>query len=120
MATTTTLLRVDRLVSSLGLCTRREANNFIRQKVTVDGVPLPSQSLRVDPRRLLIDGVSIAFLCAFFPFFFFFLFPQVPASTLAVPLVVALHKPAGYVCSRVADGAGKKTVYDLLPIEWSR
>lgn len=37
------------------------------------------------------------------------------AEEKAPPLLVALHKPPGYVCSR--NGQGSSTIYDLLPPE---
>lgn len=119
MATTQRFMRIDRLVSNLGLSSRREVNAFIRKSVTVDGIRPPSQSLRVDPARLLIDGK--------------------PAVDLIKPLLgVALFKPglvqqnvqekrwsnlqlcaAGLLCSRARDGKAG-IVYDLLPAEWAR
>lgn len=33
---------------------------------------------------------------------------------------VALHKPAGYVCSRARDVPEARLVHDLLPAEWAR
>lgn len=46
---------------------------------------------------------------------------QVNAAELLEPLTLAVHKPAGYVCSRARDG-GEETriVFDLLPGEWCR
>lgn len=100
MATTQRFMRIDRLVSNLGLCSRRQVNAFIRKSVTVDGIRPPSQSLRVNPARLMINGK--------------------PAVELVRPLIgVALHKPAGYLCSRERDEKAA-IVYDLLPAEWAR
>lgn len=80
MASTERFLRVDRLVSVLGLSSRRGANGFIRSRVTVDGVCPPSQTLRVDPARVAVDGVS--------------------ATLLLAPLHIALHKPPTFlVCA---------------------
>jgi 23S rRNA pseudouridine2604 synthase len=93
-------MRIDRLVCNLGLCPRRQVNAYIRKSVTVDGIRPPSQSLRVDPSRLLIDGK--------------------PVVEMLKPLLgVALHKPAGYLCSRSRDEKAN-IVYDLLPAEWVR
>ena len=39
-----------------------------------------------------------------------------PSPLPGVPLHLALHKPAGYVCSH-AEGEGR-TIYELLPTEW--
>ena len=58
-ATTKQVPRIDRLVSNLGFCRRRDANSWIRHHVRIDGSTVPpSQSLRVDPSRLTIQGVG--------------------------------------------------------------
>lgn len=91
-------MKLVRLLSNLGYGSRREATFLLRRRrVTLpDGTPLgPDDD---DPGgALLVDGE-----------------PLDPRP----PLVVALHKPAGLVCSR-ADGDGP-TVYEALPPRWAQ
>ena len=64
-------------------------------RVTVDGRLATSPSRRIDPAksRIAVDGV--------------------PVARRDEPLVIALHKPTGFITSRV-DPTGRPTVYDLL------
>ncbi len=43
-----------RVVQGRGVLTPPQ--NFIREHVLVDGVRAPTQSLRIDPKRITIDG----------------------------------------------------------------
>jgi 23S rRNA pseudouridine2605 synthase len=87
---------LPRALSKLGYCSRKEAVRLIEAgRVTLEGRPATLPSLRADPgrSRIAVDGV--------------------PVGSRAQPLVIALHKPTGFITSRV-DPAGRPTVYDLL------
>jgi len=85
---------LDRWISRLGVASREMASDWIRSgRVRVDGRAVTDPGVVVAARaRGEPDGVILA-RCA--------------------QLVVALHKPKGYVTTRV-DPAGRRTVYDLL------
>jgi 23S rRNA pseudouridine2605 synthase len=85
-----------RALSKLGLCSRAEAGRWIEAgRVTVEGRVVRSPRRRIDAARarITVDGRPV----------------RAPRS----PLVVALHKPAGYLTTRT-DPGGRPTVYDLL------
>jgi 23S rRNA pseudouridine2605 synthase len=85
-----------RALSKLGVCSRREAERWIRAgRVTVGGREETRADRRVDLRRdrLAVDGAAV--------------------GEDVQRIALALHKPAGYVTTRV-DPAGRPTVYDLL------
>lgn len=90
-------MRLDRLLSNLGYASRKEIAAACRAgRVMLDGVAIKdaAQAVSLDAVRagaLQFDGAAI----------------DPPA-----PLTLMLHKPAGYTCSRKAQGA---LVYDLLP-----
>lgn len=89
-------VRLDRLLSSRGYCTRSQAPGFLRRhEVSEAGKPIERTDDKVDPTAVTIDGE-----------------PLDPESVL-----VALNKPVGYVCSHRDDG---KLVYELLPERWPR
>jgi 16S rRNA pseudouridine516 synthase len=91
-------LRVDRLLSRYGYCSRREAPSWLRAgRVTLDGMPLRDPAEHVLPSAVHIDAAPI----------------EAPDGLLAM-----LHKPAGFVCSR--DSSDGPTVFDLLPARWSQ
>ncbi|GAM24029.1 hypothetical protein SAMD00019534_072040 [Acytostelium subglobosum LB1] len=89
-------IRLDRLLSNLGLCTRSKALSFINtNKVTVQGQKTTPKS------KVSIDEVRIAG-------------KQLENTKL---LTIAVHKPDGYVCS-TEKTADHKLIYDLLPKEF--
>lgn len=96
-------MRCDNIFMAEGLCLRREARQFCRNHEVIASV-MPQRrtervltgSMKVDPTTITIDG-------------------QKPEAC-GIPLHIALHKPAGYVCSHSMEEG--KTVYELLPSEW--
>lgn len=85
-----------RALSKLGVCSRREAERRIEAgRVRVLGKVERSPRRRVDPARdaIVVDGRRV--------------------SEGGETLVIALHKPAGLVTTRV-DPGGRPTVYDAL------
>lgn len=90
--------RLDHLISRCGIASRSAAKTLMRQgRVTVDGVAVRDPSLRVDPGRVRVDGQPL----------------DHPDG-----LLILLHKPAGYACSR--NPAESPLVFDLLPERWNR
>jgi 16S rRNA pseudouridine516 synthase len=91
-------MRLDRLLSNLGYGSRKEMATAIRNGwLTIGGreVTDPGYAVPLDgTRTLLFDGEPID-----------------PPP----PMVVMLHKPAGYTCSHNDIGP---LVYDLLPDRW--
>jgi 23S rRNA pseudouridine2605 synthase len=89
-------LSLARALSKFGVCSRAEAERWIAAgRVSVDGEVVLWPARRIDPRRhrVKVDGR--------------------PVGDDTERMVLALHKPAGYVTTRVEPG-GRPTVYDLL------
>lgn len=88
--------RVDQILSNFGYCSRWQARLWINEgRIRVGDTSVTDFSQKVEPRELLIDGEPIEF----------------PDG-----LLIALHKPVGYVCSH--DSGEGPRVYDLLPPRW--
>ncbi|HEV2455706.1 MAG TPA: pseudouridine synthase [Verrucomicrobiae bacterium] len=86
-------------MADAGVASRRAAEQMIREgRVAVNGRAVHQLGARVDPLhdRVSVDGRQIR---------------------ERKKLYIALHKPAGFVCSH-NDELGRRTVYDLLPAEW--
>lgn len=91
-------IRLDKLLSSLGYCSRREVASLLREGIIthIDHLPLKSDT-KVAHDEILFEGE-----------------PLDPPQGI----VILMHKPLGYVCSH-DDGEGR-IVYDLLPERWRR
>lgn len=86
------MIRLDRLLSSRGYCSRSEASSFIKDgRVLVDGVVPKNSSIRVDPDKVTFDGNALD-----------------PGEGI----LLMMNKPAGYVCSHKELAP---LVYELLP-----
>ena len=92
-----TALRLDRLLSSRGYCTRSSARKYLKEvDVRERGARLSREDQKVDGDAITIDGE-----------------PADPGQIVAL-----LHKPLGVICSH-DDGEGP-LVYDLLPDRWQQ
>lgn len=90
--------RLDKLLSSLGYCSRKEVASLIKDGIITHTLNLPLKSdTKVAHDAILFDGE-----------------PLDPAQGM----VILMHKPLGYICSH-DDGEGR-LVYDLLPERWRR
>jgi pseudouridine synthase len=89
-------LSLARALSKFGVCSRSEAVRRIAAgRVAINGRVVTRADARLDPRRdaVSVDGRRV--------------------GDLAGSVVLALHKPAGYLTTR-SDPAGRRTVYDLV------
>lgn len=90
--------RVDKILSNLGYCSRRQADHFINTHyISYDTKRIKDGSIKADPHRILIDGQQL----------------DHPDG-----LFILMNKPAGYVCSH--DPSERPLVYDLLPPQWMK
>lgn len=96
-ATATHAERLQKILSTAGVASRREAERLIAQgRVTVNGRAVTTLGARADPQAdvVAVDGERVR--------------PE------AVRRTVVLHKPRGVV-STLRDPEGRPTVRDLLP-----
>ena len=90
------VMRLDALLSRFGYCSRREAPQWIKGgRITYKGEPCTQVAQKVTPEGILVDGAP----------------PDFPEGVL-----VAFHKPLGYICSH--DEEEGDIIYDLLPHRW--
>ncbi|MFH1224098.1 MAG: pseudouridine synthase [Pseudomonadota bacterium] len=98
------LERLQKAIAESGLCSRRKAEEFIREgKVIVNGEKITKMGVKVNPftDEIKVDGKKIT----------------VPRIQRNVHLV--LNKPAGYITS-LSDPFGRPIVMDLLPKDYRR
>ena len=89
-------MRLNKWLAEHTRYSRRGADELISQgKVSINGIPATVGQLVQHGDTVLIDGQPVH-------------------NTEAKKVVVLLHKPVGYVCSR--KGQGAYTVYSLLPL----
>ena len=89
--------RVDQLLSSLGYCSRKEAQVLCNEgRVRLNGEEVDDAGLRVDPSMLTLDDAPLEF----------------PKG-----LTVLFHKPVGLVCTH--DSREAQRIYDVLPPRWA-
>ncbi len=89
-------ISLARALSKFGVCSRSEAARRIAAgRVTLNGTVVTRPETRLDPERdrVRVDGAAV--------------------GDQGESVVLALHKPPGYVTTR-ADPGGRPTVYDLV------
>ena len=94
------MVRLQKFLADAGVASRRASEQFILEgRVTVNGQPVRLLGSKVDPDhdKVVVDGKPIR---------------------IQKKLYLALNKPKGCVCSR-KDELQRKTVYELLPKEWT-
>jgi pseudouridine synthase len=92
-------VRLQKFLADAGVASRRAAEQFILDgRIAVNGKIIRQLGTKVDPVH---DGVTV----------------DSKPVRVRRKIYVALHKPAGCVCSH-ADELGRPTIYDLLPKEW--
>lgn len=90
-------MRINKYVALSTGMSRRAADKAIAEGRVKIGSEIAQVGQKVlEPSLIYLDGQSIK---------------------LAQKITIALNKPIGYVCSR--NGQGSKTIYDLLPKEYS-
>ncbi|MGV3619445.1 MAG: pseudouridine synthase [Archangium sp.] len=88
---------MDQLLSSLGYCSRKEAQMLCNEgRVRVDGHEVENSAQKVDPTKVTLDDAPLEF-------------PE--------GLTVLFHKPVGLVCTH--DSREAHRIYDVLPPRWA-
>jgi len=96
------LVRLNKVLASSGVCSRRKADELIAQgKVRVNDRIVTALGTKVDPER---DRISVADRPI----------GQVPGSSPREHIYLALNKPVRTITS-LSDPQGRQTVWDLLP-----
>jgi 16S rRNA pseudouridine516 synthase len=91
------MIRLDKLLSNRGYCSRSEVKALIRSGIVlVNGEKVKAPDLSVDPQTVTFEGEALD-----------------PGEGL----ILMMHKPAGYTCSRKELG---EVIYDLLPERYGR
>ena len=93
------MVRLQKFLAEAGVASRRASEQFILDgRVSVNGQQVRRLGTKVEPGQdaVAVDGRLVR---------------------VRRKLYVALHKPAGCVCSR-QDETGRPTIYDFLPKEW--
>lgn len=90
-------VRLDRLLSNLGYCSRKEVGKLVKSGALTDrkGLVFQKASQKVDPGDVLLEGEEID----------------------PMELVLILHKPAGYTCSHRDH---PPLIYELLPLRYTQ
>ena len=91
--------RIDKIIASQGKYSRSDVKALIaKRRVTVDGEPIKSSSVKADPtiHRIAIDGAEI---------------------TVKKHVYLMLHKPKGYVSA--TEDREHQTVLELVPEEYT-
>lgn len=91
-------MRLNRYLSQCGVASRRGAEEIILGgRVSINGHVITELATQVQPEdKVVVDGS--------------------PVRT-ETPVVLALNKPKGYLCSR-GDKQDRMTIYDLLPLKY--
>ena len=91
-------MRLNRYLSQCGVASRRGAEEIILGgRVSINGHVITELATQVQPEdKVVVDGS--------------------PVRT-ETPVVLALNKPKGYLCSR-GDKHDRMTIYDLLPLKY--
>lgn len=96
------LIRIQKFLADQGVCSRREAETWIRAgEVTVNGKPA-TLGQKIDPRsdRVAVGGQGVSW-------------------RRPDPVTLAMHKPRGVICSN-RDPHHSRTIFDLVPPPWNR